>query len=409
MIRQEEPVYFSHWVFNFSQSTLEHLASNSTLRLEPKVSELLWVLVDRQEQVVSKDELMETLWPDTVVGEDTLARTISRLRSALSDSAKAPRFVETIPKRGYRFMVSVSQDPLTEAKPVNNVKHIGLLGAFALMLIGVGYWFSSNSENLEGATKEKIQRADALYMRFDKESNEAALALYQEALTIEVSSRALAGSANALVQRVIRWPNSGTTLEEGEISLTGALRTGQLRTDEAKLVLDQALVLAEQAVQIDRSDVQAIKALGFVHSARGNIHQAIRQYEHAIAVEPTAWRSMINLGELLTYTGQQEAGQQAFIKAFYAMQTAFASEPQHVEPWQPQVGLVVAEQYHELGRFREAVEWSRKVLELSPFDRAASTILIKSLMALDEPAAVAEFCASYSSKLAPLSACQTDS
>src|SRR5438270_13793337 len=50
---------------------------------------------------------MAALWPGVIVGEDSLARTVSKLRQALGDDAKAPRYIETIAKRGYRLLVEV--------------------------------------------------------------------------------------------------------------------------------------------------------------------------------------------------------------------------------------------------------------------------------------------------------------
>jgi DNA-binding winged helix-turn-helix (wHTH) protein len=60
-------------------------------------------LIEAEGQVVSKQVLLENLWPKVIVEDDTLARTVSRLRTALKDSASNPKYVETIPKKGYRF------------------------------------------------------------------------------------------------------------------------------------------------------------------------------------------------------------------------------------------------------------------------------------------------------------------
>jgi TolB-like protein/Tfp pilus assembly protein PilF len=77
--------------------------------MPPKVFETLTVLVASRGRLVSKDELMARLWPETFVEEATLARNISDLRKALGDSASAPRYIETVPKVGYRFIAGVSE------------------------------------------------------------------------------------------------------------------------------------------------------------------------------------------------------------------------------------------------------------------------------------------------------------
>src|SRR5262245_63782847 len=75
--------------------------------LPPKVFDTLLVLVENSGRVVSKDELMQSLWPDTFVEESNLTQNISQLRRALGDGAGGPQYIETIPKRGYRFVAGV--------------------------------------------------------------------------------------------------------------------------------------------------------------------------------------------------------------------------------------------------------------------------------------------------------------
>ena len=75
--------------------------------LPPKVFDTLLVLVENSGRVVSKDELMQSLWPDTFVEESNLTQNISQLRRALGDGAAGAQYIETIPKRGYRFVAGV--------------------------------------------------------------------------------------------------------------------------------------------------------------------------------------------------------------------------------------------------------------------------------------------------------------
>ena len=77
------------------------------VQIEPKVMEVLVALAARRGQVISRDELLATVWADTVVTDDALNRSISALRKALGDTPREPAFVETIPKRGYRLIPPV--------------------------------------------------------------------------------------------------------------------------------------------------------------------------------------------------------------------------------------------------------------------------------------------------------------
>ena len=75
--------------------------------LTPKVFETLLVLVEHSGHVLAKDDLMNKLWPDTFVEESSLTQNISLLRRALDEAPGARQYIETIPKRGYRFVADV--------------------------------------------------------------------------------------------------------------------------------------------------------------------------------------------------------------------------------------------------------------------------------------------------------------
>ena len=77
--------------------------------LPPKVADLLVALVEAEGRVLTREELLQLLWPDTVVEEGSLTSHISLLRKALGEGPKAQDFIETLPKRGYRFVASVKR------------------------------------------------------------------------------------------------------------------------------------------------------------------------------------------------------------------------------------------------------------------------------------------------------------
>ena len=81
------------------------------LPLTPKVFDALVLLVENAGHLVEKDEFMKRLWPDTFVGDDTLASNISLLRKALGGQANAQDYIVTVPKRGYRFVAAISEAP----------------------------------------------------------------------------------------------------------------------------------------------------------------------------------------------------------------------------------------------------------------------------------------------------------
>lgn len=77
--------------------------------LAPKVIDILLALVEKSGRVLDKDELMQEIWPDTFVEEGNLARNVSTLRRALGESEEGHQYIETIPRRGYRFVGKVQE------------------------------------------------------------------------------------------------------------------------------------------------------------------------------------------------------------------------------------------------------------------------------------------------------------
>ena len=91
------------------QPVLNTISQNgTTVRLEPKQMEVLVCLAEHSGEPVSKEGLLRAVWPNTFVSDDVLIRSVFELRRAFEDDAREPRFIETIPKRGYRLLAAVT-------------------------------------------------------------------------------------------------------------------------------------------------------------------------------------------------------------------------------------------------------------------------------------------------------------
>ena len=101
-----EPFRAGDWIIDPEVNSLRN--GTEERRVEPKVMKVLMVLAGRQNHVVPKDEIMAAVWPETFVGDDVLTRCISVLRRVTHDDAHAPKFIQTIPKVGYRLVAEVS-------------------------------------------------------------------------------------------------------------------------------------------------------------------------------------------------------------------------------------------------------------------------------------------------------------
>jgi DNA-binding winged helix-turn-helix (wHTH) protein/tetratricopeptide (TPR) repeat protein len=89
--------------------------SDTRVSLMPKPFAVLRYLIEHADRLVTQDELLSAIWPDTYVQPEVLRRYILEIRRVLEDKAESPRFVQTFPKRGYQFIATVTEDTATAA------------------------------------------------------------------------------------------------------------------------------------------------------------------------------------------------------------------------------------------------------------------------------------------------------
>jgi eukaryotic-like serine/threonine-protein kinase len=138
------------------------LRDGAPVALPPKVFEALYVLIENSGRVLEKGDLMNRLWPDCFVEEGNLTQTIFQLRKALGESAANQQYIETIPRRGYRF--------IGEIRMVNGE----LGGGFTHQLIG-------NADDLQEDEDEADESSQA---NGHVNGEEAIVAVQQELISI---------------------------------------------------------------------------------------------------------------------------------------------------------------------------------------------------------------------------------
>lgn len=149
--------------------------NGTTVHLEPKVMEVLVCLAQHAGEPVSKEELLQTVWPNTFVTDDVLKRSISELRRVFEDDVRDSRIIQTIPKRGYRLLVpveAVSGDkwpsPELQSRESATVgrdwRMLALVsgGVAALLLILLGALYVSSRERLSGKGADSQIRSIAV-------------------------------------------------------------------------------------------------------------------------------------------------------------------------------------------------------------------------------------------------------
>ena len=114
------------------------LRDDEPVPLTPKSFDLLIVLVENAGHLLEKSELMRRIWPDSFVEEANLSVKMSELRRALGDGSGEPQYVETVPRRGYRFVADVSAASPAQPRAVSRrwlIAAVGLLAVAALIVI----------------------------------------------------------------------------------------------------------------------------------------------------------------------------------------------------------------------------------------------------------------------------------
>lgn len=129
--------------FSLDPRRLELRRDGTVVPLKPRHFDALLFLIKSGGRFLSKEELIEALWPNTVVEENNLAQCISVLRKALGNSEGNQRFIETVPGRGYRFVTAVREvsreEPdrkaVVSSTPARSSRHWLMAGAILLILI----------------------------------------------------------------------------------------------------------------------------------------------------------------------------------------------------------------------------------------------------------------------------------
>ena len=119
------------------------------IHLTPKAFEVLQYLLNHPGQLVTREQLLAEVWPEVVVGDSAPASAIRELRKALGDDARTPRYIETVHRRGYRFIAQLSDDKVSNIvpavrelpKPRRRVYRHYWLAAFVVVVIGAAGLF----------------------------------------------------------------------------------------------------------------------------------------------------------------------------------------------------------------------------------------------------------------------------
>jgi len=296
--------------------------SKSRIRLQEKPLQVLAALAEQSGQVVTREELRRRLWPDdTFVDFETgLNTAVSKLRDALSDDAQNPRYIETLPRRGYRFLVPVeriaeapdSASPTHPAESTSNEAagdapqdsraRIGLnpwrsppiLAATVLLCAGIAYtgWRFYEREHVVGATGSSIRSIAVL--PFENFSGDPNQDYFADGMTDElITDLAQLGSLRVTSRSsVMQYKGARTPME-------------QIRRElHVDAVVEGSIIRAGSSVRvnaqlIETSDDRHLWAQTFTHdeedvaALQDDVAQAVAERVE-VAIEPSLRERLMN-------------------------------------------------------------------------------------------------------------------
>jgi len=178
-------------IFQLDLTARELHKAGVKVKLQDQPFRVLALLVDRAGQVVTREEFRQRVWPtDVYVGFDQgLNNAIRKVRDALGDSADSPRFIETVDRRGYRFVAPVSAVPGRPSEPrlhfgLRTLRNTALIGFTTVSLIAaLAYWAWQGSDMHARASNEKVILA---VLPFDNLSHDPDQEFFSDGLTEEM-------------------------------------------------------------------------------------------------------------------------------------------------------------------------------------------------------------------------------
>src|SRR5690242_13716944 len=266
-------------VFHFDEFALDVgdrrlLRGAETVRLSPKAYDVLAVLVRQSGRLVTKDELLAHVWPESFVEEGILNVHVAALRKALGDDTRPPAYIETVVRSGYRFIATVRFDSADEKPfaPSAITRPVELYE-----LVGRG-----RSHLLSGSFFELPAAVDA----------------FRSAIEIDPTyAPAHAGLARARCQQAaFRAAPHQEAFAEAKASALRALAMDSASAD-AQVALGTVLFLSEwdwtaaerslqRALEINRDHTEALLQYGSLQEALGRLDDGLRCKQQALARDP---------------------------------------------------------------------------------------------------------------------------
>jgi len=276
--------------------------------LTPKVVDTLFVLVENADRMVMKEELMKAVWPDVTVVESGLTRNISVLRKALEEGMPDESYIETIPRRGYRFVAPVTEERAEqaaeqEAEPVPRRRSWRGWAVAAAVVVAAGLavvlWIRPGRPSGPRKVEPGIRIGEFLLYQWAPEQSVRAAEQFEQEISVNPNSAAAhAGLSIALLQmaafglKPLPMVAARADAEaKRALELDSKLHSAHYADALSKLHnwrLEESETSFAKALKLEPASVQT--RLGYTHLkfAKSEISEAIRLLEEAIRLDPVS-------------------------------------------------------------------------------------------------------------------------
>ncbi len=326
----------------------------------PKLSfKLLLVLAQKSPATLSQEQLIDLVWADKVVGEETLKQRVKLLRKALGDNAQKPKYIGVVRGRGY-FLVPAIKILISQPKPQLEYEYVfnervpslssaaGMriwkrmsmgLSVVIAALVSVLYILSIQLENQnapENLTAEVsadtasqaygyFLKGRDYYQRYRVGDNLIAIQLYRHALELEPNlAIAHAGLADAYSQGVFQFGADDSWRQLALESARNAVRLAPTNEVAYKALglaeylngfLEQAIVSNLKAVELKPNFLQANTNLGFIYRELGQLDKALKWNFKTIKIDPFYAPGYLHLAQSYQAQGKDDLAERNYIKA----------------------------------------------------------------------------------------------
>jgi DNA-binding winged helix-turn-helix (wHTH) protein len=334
----EEQQCFRFKSFLLNSAERELLRDGKGIALTPKAFDTLLVLVEKSGHLVTKEELLNTVWPDSFVDESNVSRTIHTLRRALGQDTNGEKYIETIPTKGYRFVADVEnvtnrppdlgngtniatnggEVPLAgnesgliadNGTSKGHRRHIALIAlAVVLFALVTGFWMSNGvlprpfafaRHSANGEAYRNFLEGKLLVETRTAESISQALQYFERAAEIDpLYAEAFAGVADAKTYQF----NTSITHEDIASARAAVKRALELdgesayaHTIECRILgtydweFEQALTECRRAVELGPNESGTHRELGLALNAAGQTGEALAELDKAVMLSPTSF------------------------------------------------------------------------------------------------------------------------